>query len=279
MSKGLRGGVPRVSVVLSTFNRCEVLRDTIASILSQNYPNLEVIIVNDGSSDDTRGVLEQFQSDPRFCIVTNNKNKGLQASLNIGIRHATGKYIARIDDHDLWVDPDKLTKQIRYLERHPKTGLLGTGFQAGGRAYKNRLSDKAIRRQMLFRCPFCHVSVVFPKNVWEELGGYNEKLKYGEDWELWLRIGQRYQLANLPDITVKQDVAMDGLSKKYQAKQLRTIKAITKKYRKGYSFYFLSVVYHRLVSAFFWVFPSNGFLQKKMHLVFRALFLESSNGR
>lgn len=268
---------PKVSVVMSTYNRCQDLPKTVASIEEQNYQNLEIIIVNDSSVDGTRKFLQKLSQDPKFVIINNIKNKGLQASLNIGIHKASGKYIARIDDHDIWIDNEKISKQIFFLEHNPKIGLLGTSYMTNGKVFSNPLSDKGIRRQMLFRCPYCHVSVVFPKKIWEELGGYNESLRYAEDWEFWLRIGQHYKLANLSDTTVKVEDSDDGLSKKYYLKQLPQIRKITKDLKMSYDLYFLSIVYHNLVAAFFKVFPPNGLMQKLMHRVFRLVFFKSND--
>ena len=269
--------VALVSVVLSTFNRCGVLKDTISSIEAQDYPSLEIVIVNDGSSDGTEAFLKQFKCNKKFHVITNPRNLGLQASLNIGISQAKGMYIARIDDHDLWTRMDKISKQVQYLQTHPRTGIVGTGFISNRKVYRNPLSDEAIRRQILFRCPFEHSSVVFLREIWEELGGYNEGMEYAEDWEFWLRIGQRYRLANLPNIAVQKEHSTDGLTAKYGRRQFHIVKGITKKYRRGYKNYYIAVLYRLIVSAFFHISQSNSPLQKTFHRIFRAVFLAPSN--
>ncbi len=265
---------PTVSVVMATYNRAHILRQTIENILKQEYRPLELIVVNDGSKDNTSLVLKELQALYDFVIIENHQNMGLQKSLNRGLQKVTGKYIARIDDHDTWLTTDKLSRQIAYLETHPTVGILGTGYQVGDKKILNPLTDFDIRQQILFRCPFCHVTVVMRTSIVKELGGYDESLPYSEDWELWLRIGQRSQLANLSDITVAVTEAEASLSGDFFLKQLPLNRSIVQKHLKNYPNGFKARLYHSFLQSFFRLFPLNGILHRGMQKVFRLFFLK-----
>jgi glycosyltransferase involved in cell wall biosynthesis len=109
---------PLVSVILPTYNRVKYIRKAIESVLGQTYRNLELIIINDGSNDKTSKVIYGFaKKDQRVKTIKNETNIGLVKSLNKGITKSKGKYIARIDDDDVWSDKQKLEKQIEFLEQ------------------------------------------------------------------------------------------------------------------------------------------------------------------
>ena len=158
---------PIVSVIMATYNRAQTLKQTIENIFDQDYCPIELIVVNDGSEDETLEVLRGLLVHHDFSIINNSENLGLQKSLNRGIQKASGKYIARIDDHDLWIDSKKLSKQVAFLENHPEIGLVGTAYQSGNQIIQNPPTDKEIRNQMLMRCPFCHVTVLMRRSVLE----------------------------------------------------------------------------------------------------------------
>ncbi len=117
---------PVVSVVLSTYNRADLLPTAIDSILTQTYDNFELIVINDGSTDDTPKVLKKYQKkDPRLIVLTNEENKGLVFSLNRGIEAARGKYIARMDDDDVSI-PERFQIQVNFLDKHPEITVIGS---------------------------------------------------------------------------------------------------------------------------------------------------------
>lgn len=105
------------------------------------------MIINDGTSVGNFSNLENLHKKYDFITINNAKNLGLQKSLNIGISHASEKYIARIDDHDKWVDTNNLNKQVSFLESDPEIGIVGTGYKNGEKTMLNPLTDIAIRNQ------------------------------------------------------------------------------------------------------------------------------------
>ena len=263
---------PLVSIIMATYNRADQLDLTIKNIFEQSYHSLELVIINDGSTDGTNSTLQHLQKTFDFIIINNTKNLGLQKSLNIGINQATGKYIARIDDHDKWLDTDKLSKQVSFLESNPKIGIVGTGYKTGEKTILNPLTDSDIRNQILMRSPFCHVSVLIVKSILDQVGGYNETLSYSEDWELWLKIGKHAQLANLPDISVaiqEEDISLSG---EYFLKQLPVNRQIVKQYYKDYPMRIRAILYHQFLRFFFAIFPLNGGIHHLMQRVFLKSF-------
>ena len=115
---------PLVSVILPTYNRANLLPYAIQSILNQTYQNFELIIINDASSDNTSTILNQYK-DKRIHIITNNINQGIVHNRNLGLSLAKGKYIAWMDDDDI-SKPNRLEKQVKYMEKHPNITILGT---------------------------------------------------------------------------------------------------------------------------------------------------------
>ena len=195
---------PKVAVLMAVYNGENHLQTAINSILAQTYKNFEFIIIDDGSTDQTKTILSAIQ-DPRVRVA-HQENMGLAASLNRGISLTDCAYIAR-QDHDDISDIRRLEKQVMYLDDHHTCALLGT------RAYilrDNRLISHAhdhpalsntLKYELLFNNPFVHSSVMFRKDVVIELGGYSTSpnRQPPEDYELWSRIARKYDIANIAE--------------------------------------------------------------------------------
>jgi len=188
---------PLVSVILPTYNRAEYIRKAIESVLTQTYKNLELVIVDDGSIDNTSDIIYGLaKKDKRVKVVQNKTNIGLVKSLNKGITRSKGKYIARIDDDDIWCDKQKLEKQIEFLENNPDYLLVGGGVirinEKGKEIVRLLLPErnKNIRKAILQNNCFAHSAVVFKKESWQNAGGYDETLNFSEDWDLWMKLGK-----------------------------------------------------------------------------------------
>jgi glycosyltransferase involved in cell wall biosynthesis len=240
---------PKVSIILPTYNRCQFLPQAIESVLRQTFKNFELIIINDGSSDNTENVVKNI-SDPRIKYFKNNQNLGIQKTLNIGLARSRGKYIARIDDDVEWIDPDKLKKQVDFLEKNPEYVLVGTFgiIEKNGKQkfWKLPEEDEKIRKNILAKNCFIHFSVVFRKDIALEVGGYDksELTQYAEDYDLWLRFGQKGKFANLPFFSVKFQVSEEQISTKKRMEQLKNTLLIAKKYKKYYPGYYKALIKH-----------------------------------
>lgn len=185
---------PTVSVVISTYNRSNLLPQAIQSVLAQDFRDFELIIIDDGSTDETRQVVDRFV-DPRIRYVYQT-NAGLAAGRNTGIRESRGKYIAFLDDDDLY-QQDNLAIQTAFLKDHPEVGWCSGGFLITD--MRGQVLDKQqpwdafpdLRvRTWLFACPTCP-SAVMVDRVWiDRIGGFDTQHEATDDWDAWLRLAQ-----------------------------------------------------------------------------------------
>jgi hypothetical protein len=208
--------MPEVSVLLPVYNGRAHLREAVDSVLAQTFRDFELVIVDDGSTDASREVVESY-ADARIRLLAHDRNRGLPAALNTGLAAARGALVARQDQDD-WSDPRRLERQVAWMRAHPDVALLGTRAHAidgAGRAtgaVNRPLSALAIRWYALLDNPFIHTSVMFRRAVvWEELGGYDTSLGHCEDYELWTRVLARHQAGNLPDRLVAYRVRPDSM--------------------------------------------------------------------
>lgn len=199
-----------VSIVMATYNRAAYISKAIESVFSQTFKDFEFIIVNDGSTDETSKILSELQKEYSVVkIINNDSNIDISKSLNKGIRAANGKYIARIDDDDFWLNPKKLEKQIHFLENNPEHVIVGGGVvrvDASGKEILHVLlseKDEDIRKAILQNNPFAHSNTVFRKEAWNKVGGYDEKLNFSEDWDLWMRLAAIGKLYNFQEYFLK----------------------------------------------------------------------------
>lgn len=236
---------PLVSIILPTFNGGKTIANAIQSVLRQNFTDYELLVIDDGSTDDVSGIIKSF-NDTRIKYLKNEKNSGLQKTLNRGLKNTQGKYIARIDDDDEWMDRDKLGNQINFLEKNKDHLLVGTGVMVIGQDGKEKIkfhypkNDRNIRRLILGKNCFVHSSVVFDKKTALNLGGYDEseEMKHVEDYDLWLKFGTIGKFANLPDYAVKYNFGSSRISKNNRLEQAQKIINLAKKYKKTYPNYY-----------------------------------------
>ena len=238
----------KISIVIPTYNQAEYLQEAIESVFSQTYKNTEIIIIDDGSTDNTLKVVNSFNDNK--IIFIQQRNKGASSARNTGIKEANGEYIAFLDSDDLWLK-DKLRKQIDFMRENQKVGLLGTGcFQVidtNKMIYKKIFPHKneILQKDLIKYNPFIQSSVMVRKNVFNDIGLYDEKFKESEDYDLWLRIAQKYKIANLKQALVTKKYSKAGLSKNKDSKQLyfalkaRKNAISRKQYPKSYYIYIL----------------------------------------
>lgn len=208
---------PEVTVLMAVHNGARYAREAIESILSQTYPDFELLIVNDGSTDRTRDIVLTYD-DPRIRLVDNERNLGLARSLNRGLQIAAGDLVARQDVDDL-SEPQRLERQVAYMQKHPAIALLGTACTEidakGRRLRKSRLPTDPVdlRWNLLFFCPFYHSAVMFRRwAVLERVGFYNEDLSYSLDVDFWRRIASHFPVANLDEMLVRYRVHDESMT-------------------------------------------------------------------
>ena len=194
---------PTVSVVMSVYSKAYVGL-AIESILAQTYRDFEFIIVDDSTDASTAAVLDEYAGcDGRIVLHRNLRNLGQTRSLNIGFGLARGKYIARQDDDDISL-PERLAREVALLEVHPEVGLVGTQMQLidvhgnlFGQPGLFALDNAALQAELWRGCCFCHGSVVIRRECLPGPDPYDESLKPAEDYDLWLRLAEVTELANI----------------------------------------------------------------------------------
>jgi len=208
---------PKISVILPVYNAEKYLAESIQSILDQSFTNFELIIINDGSVDDSEKIIKSF-NDERIVYVSQT-NQGLAATLNRGILMSKASYVARQDNDDISL-PDRLKKQLLFFEQHPEYILLGTKAQimdenglATGRFHYHPTQSKNIKFALLFNNPFVHSSVMFKKEAVIKCGLYDTNTKFFEDYNLWSKLARIGEVANLNECLLKYREVNSGMSK------------------------------------------------------------------
>jgi hypothetical protein len=201
--------MPRVSVVMSVLNGERFLREAVESILDQSFQEFEFIIINDGSTDHTGEILDGYQrTDPRVRVY-HQENRGLVESLNRASFLAQGKYIARMDADDVAVK-DRLIWQVNFLERHPEVAVVGGAFESidmigkasGTCFFPTR--DREIKSALNDECVLVHPTVLMRKDAFVSAGAYRKVVVDAEDYDLWLRMADHFQMANLGVVVLKR---------------------------------------------------------------------------
>ena len=223
---------PLVSVVLPVYNAENYVCDSIQSILDQSFADFELIIINDGSTDNSENKILQF-TDNRIRYIKNEVNLKLISTLNLGLQLARGKYIARLDADDIALT-ERFVKQVDFLEANPDYGLLGSfakefGFSSNNIQYPT--TDEAIRYAGIYHNPFVHSSVMIRSSI---LVNYDLMFDvdqlHVEDYDLWIRILSVSKVANLPECLVLYRVHADQISKKHLDLQLINTSKIQTQY-------------------------------------------------
>lgn len=205
--------VPAISVLLPVYNGAPYLTASIDSILSQTWQDFELIIINDGSRDESAAIIGSYV-DPRIRYFEQN-NIGLAATLNRGIELARGQFVARQDQDDISL-PQRFDRQVEYLTLHPACGMVGTWadiWREGtttGRTLRHPAENALLQLELLFDNPFVHSSVMIRKTLLLETGGYavDPRWQPPEDFELWSRMACHSELANIPEpLLIYREVA------------------------------------------------------------------------
>lgn len=207
---------PRVSIVLPTYNRLDLLRQALASIRAQTYTDYEIVVVDDGSTDGTRAWMEANPNDT--LVYLRQENAGVSTARNAGIRAARGELLAFLDDDDLWL-PAKLERQVPLFD-NPDVGFVFCGnayCDASGRIEMLRVPGPEYRGHavpaMLRRNMMPTPSVMVRRRLALEAGVMYEDLVFGEDWNYWLRIAARCKVDYVPEILVHFREMPGGLSR------------------------------------------------------------------
>jgi len=229
------GTDPLVSVIIPTFNRGWSVAEAIESVLAQNYQPMEVIVVDDGSTDDTGRILARFQEK---ITVLRQQNQGVSATRNAGIRHSRGGLIAFLDSDDIWL-PEKLTTQVAFFKARPDALICQTeeiwirNHRQMNPKKRHRKRSGMIFFESLSLCLVSPSAVMMRRGLMDTVGLFDENLPACEDYDMWLRISSRYPVYLLDKaLIVKRGGHADQLSKMEGLDRYR-IQALIKILRSG----------------------------------------------
>ncbi|QPJ62903.1 MAG: glycosyltransferase [Candidatus Nitronauta litoralis] len=209
---------PRVSVVIPTYNRVEFLEKAVESVLLQTWSNWELIVVDDGSTDDT---ADTMQGIPQVNFLRFEENKGVSYARNRGIEIAGGEFICFLDSDDQWL-PEKLTRQVQWMEKNPECSACYTDeiwIRNGVRVNpmkKHRKYSGQVFRNCLPLCIISPSSIMMRRELFNDIGVFDESLPACEDYDLWLRLTLRNPVHFIDEkLIVKTGGHSDQLSRKY----------------------------------------------------------------
>ncbi|MBN2289261.1 MAG: glycosyltransferase [Candidatus Glassbacteria bacterium] len=219
---------PRLSVVMSVYNGGKYLDEALQSTLGQSFRDFEFIAIDDGSGDDTWAVLSRYAArDPRLVLRRNERNIGLTRSLNLGLELARGGYLARMDADDVCL-PGRFAAQVEYLDRNPRVGVVGTSVQVideHGNLLYERLSaadDESLKAELLLKNnAFAHGSVMARTELLRQAGGYDEKIPFAQDYDLWCRLKPLTKFAGLQQSLIQWRNRQTGISNLDRRAQLK----------------------------------------------------------
>jgi glycosyltransferase involved in cell wall biosynthesis len=221
---------PVITVLMPTYNAGKYIGEAIASVLQQTFADFELLIVNDGSTDNTLDVINSF-NDERI-IVIHQPNKGVAEALNIGLRQARGTYIARFDADDVCY-PQRLQKQHDFLVTHPEYILVGSDadyiLENGDFLFHFKCiahTHAGVMDKLYFYCPFIHPAVMYCKDVVIEAGSYPTDAHNFEDYLLWTNISKSGKMANLPEALIKYRLNPSSVTidERWRGKRFRDLK-------------------------------------------------------
>lgn len=205
---------PLISVIMGIYNCADTLAESLDSLLAQTYQNFEIVMCNDGSTDKTLEVAQEYKDKypDKIVLIENEKNMGLNFTLNHCLENANGEYIARMDGDDL-CDPERFEKELNFLLSHPEYAIVSTPmkyFDDNGVFRVGEAEGEPNIKRIPLGTPFCHAPCMVKKEAYDAVGGYSvdEKLLRVEDWHLWIKMlskGYRGYMLNEPLYSMRDD--------------------------------------------------------------------------
>ncbi|MCJ7658159.1 MAG: glycosyltransferase family 2 protein [Anaerolineales bacterium] len=230
-----------ISVIMPVYNTEKYVSQAIESILIQTYRDLELIIIDDASTDDSLKILRSYEKrDPRIRILTNDSNQGISRARNLGLQLARGEYIAVMDSDDISL-PDRFEKQIDYLTANPHVGVVGTNYtlvHENGIAHRTSKlveSSSQIWWMMFFSSAVAHATAMMRRSIFiDKKIKYDERYSCAVDYDLFFQIMHDYPMANLPESLFLYRQHDQNISKTNQSEQQAYDAVITRSHTQGY---------------------------------------------
>ena len=286
---------PLVSVIIPTYNCAPYLAEAIDSVLLHVGVNMEIIVVDDGSTDNTKEVVEKYRD--RITYITHVPGRGASAARNLGIRHASGEWIAFQDADDIWF-PEKLAKQLDAIQSYPHARLVfaDTLVSRNRVVVQDSLMSKRLKKwcernttqipdvyyghvykELLFGNYICTITVLLHRDVLDDARMFDETLKVGEDYDLWLRIALNYPAIYVDRVFCEYRVRDNGLSGGLEARIPRWLEAHTHVREKHLRAHWVPGQYHNVMTGVlsnnYWVLGRNCFGEARFKEA-RAYFIK-----
>lgn len=229
--------MPIISIIIPAFNARQHIRQAVESMLSQRFDDFELLVIDDGSNDNTLDELTSLQ-DSRLRLLTNSINQGVSYSLNRGIGEASGRYIARMDADDL-SEPTRLEKQFEYMEKYQEVGVSGTWVTIFGdhpsTLERSPVGKEIAKAYLLFDNPLFHPSVIIRRSALDDLEvHYDSNFSRTEDYDLWSRIAQKAEIDNIPSPLVKMRHHQQSVTHTWSAEMTEQIEALLRRQLRGF---------------------------------------------
>lgn len=216
--------IPQISVVMTVYNGERFLPEAMDSILAQSFSDFELIVVNDTSTDSTQTILESY-SDPRLTIIENDENLGPYGAANAGLAIAQGELIARHDADDV-SKPERFALQVARMREQPELVLLGTSYEvinSEGQLLELALlptDNDELQKQLEQMTIFLHGTTIMRRKALESVGYYRDYFRVSQDYDLFLRLSEKGEIANLPEILYQYRFHGESLSRNKRDLQL-----------------------------------------------------------
>lgn len=227
---------PKISVLMSVYNAQDDLQQSVESILSQTFRDFEFIIINDGSSDNSAQILDQYAAQDDRIRLVHQDNTGLTIALNKGVNMAEGEYIARQDCDDISY-PERFEKQIEFMTAHPEVDLLGGNcddlYEDGLTGQWGHYSDAELKIVPFIKNPFAHSTIMMRTAPCRTMGGYDESFKTSQDFEFWMRFAKTGRISMLADPILKRRIVEGSISNKRRWRQFYDSSRARWKHNRG----------------------------------------------
>jgi len=267
--------MPKISIVMATWNRAGLLAKTIESVRAQTFHDWELIIADDGSTDETPKIIKEWENrESRIIYTRSETNIGISQNYNRAFRMARGSYIAMIDDDDPWCDAQKLEKEISFLEKYPDYVGVGGGVIVVNKENKEQYrylkpeTDNAIRSKMLFSNPMANSTTLFRRAIGEKVGWYDETTRYAGDRDFWLKMGLEGKLYNFAEYFSYYTLADQNTSIVRIRPHLKASFMIMRRYKGKYPHYYAAFFINAVQYAYAFL---PVFVRKPIHALLARL--------
>ncbi len=237
----MRKDNPLVSVIMPAYNSEKYISVAIESILNQSFKDFEFIIIDDGSTDKTWEIIQEYaKKDWRIVPVRNEENLNNYARRNKGIKMSKGKYVVWQDSDDISL-PGRLKKQVNFMEKNPEVGICGSFMQIFTdekdlNIRKYSTEDEDLRKDIFKYSPIAQPTAIIRKECYEKVGYYDDRYDATQDLDMTFRIGNEFKLANIPEVLIRYRVHPDSVTYKKLKKQIKNALRIRRKYSECYTY-------------------------------------------